>query len=455
MFACRLVRVEDYGVSAEGISMSRRTSKSQAQFDRGCKVLVGGVNSPVRAYLAVGGTPPVIARAKGATITDVDDNTYIDYVCSYGPAILGHAPDAVVTAINKAARRGTSYGAPTSGETQLAEAIAAAIGGIEKVRFVNSGTEAAMTAVRLARAATGRDKIVKCVGCYHGHTDALLVSAGSGAATLGTPSSPGVPAGATADTLIVPYNDIEAMRALLTERSDEIAAVLVEPVAANMGVVPPAEGYLSKLRKLCDAAGALLVFDEVITGFRLAYGGAQAVYDVRADLTILGKIIGGGLPIGAVGGPAELMDHLSPAGPVYQAGTLSGNPVATAAGLATLQALREDGFYDTLHERSAELESGLLRAATAAGLGDRVCINRAGSMMSCFLTPEPVTDYSRAAAANKEAYGAWFHMMLSGGVYLAPSGMEAMFVSAAHTAQDIAQTVSAAESAFEAAANLM
>ncbi|MGC9454464.1 MAG: glutamate-1-semialdehyde 2,1-aminomutase [Phycisphaerae bacterium] len=435
--------------------MARRTKKSQTQFDRACKVLVGGVNSPVRAYSAVGGTPPFIARAKGANITDADNNTYIDYVCGYGPCILGHAPDAVVTAINKAARRGTTYGAPTAGETQLAEVIAAAVESIEKVRFVSSGTEAAMTAVRLARAATGRDKIIKCVGCYHGHADCLLVSAGSGAATLGTPSSPGVPKCATADTLTVPYNDAEAVNAILSERGDEVAAVLVEPVAANMGVVPPKEGYLQELRRLCDAAGALLVFDEVITGFRVGYGSGQSLYAVAADLTVLGKIIGGGLPIGAVGGPAELMDRLSPVGPVYQAGTLSGNPVAVAAGLATLQSLREEGFYDSLEQRSAELHDGLVRAAEAADLSGRICINRVGSMMSCFFTSPPVTDFAGASSAAREAYAAWFHAMLSGGVYLAPSPMEAMFVSSAHSEKDIARTVAAAEGAFAEAAKLM
>jgi glutamate-1-semialdehyde 2,1-aminomutase len=435
--------------------MARRTKKSQAQFERACKVLVGGVNSPVRAYAAVGGMPPVIARAKGATITDVDNNTYIDYVCSYGPAILGHAPDAVVTAVNKAARRGTSYGAPTAAETQLAEVIAAGVESIEKVRFVSSGTEAAMSAVRLARAATGRDKVVKCIGCYHGHADALLVSAGSGAATLGVPSSPGVPAGATADTLLAPYNDPRAVQSLLADHGGDVAAVLVEPVAGNMGVVPPADGYLHALRELCDDAGALLVFDEVITGFRVAYGGAQTLYGVRPDLTVLGKIIGGGLPIGAVGGPADLLDQLSPTGPVYQAGTLSGNPVATAAGLATLQHLREDGFYDILERRSAELAGGLGRAAKAAGLDGKVCINRVGSMLSCFFAPPPVTDYAAASSADAEAHAAWFHAMLSGGVYLAPSGFEAMFVSAAHTSQDVGRTVTAAEAAFEAAAKLM
>lgn len=435
--------------------MARRTQKSQTQFERACKVLVGGVNSPVRAYAAVGGTPPTIARARGANITDADNNTYIDYVCGYGPAILGHAPDEVVTAVNKAARRGTTYGAPTAGETQLAEVIAAAIGSVEKVRFVNSGTEAAMTAIRLARAVTGRDKIVKCAGCYHGHADSMLVSAGSGAATLGTPSSPGVPKGATSDTLTVGYNDAEAVQALVSERSGEIAAVLVEPVAANMGVVPPKEGYLQELRRLCDAAGALLVFDEVITGFRVSYGGAQALYDVSADLTVLGKIIGGGLPIGAIGGPVKLMDELSPSGPVYQAGTLSGNPVATAAGLATLQVLREEGIYEALEQRSSELHDGLRRAAEAAGLDGRVCVNRVGSMMSCFFAPPPVTSFATASAADRDAYAAWFHAMLSGGVYLAPSAMEAMFISAAHGEKDVAQTVATAEGAFVEAAKLM
>jgi len=432
--------------------MRKRTEKSEAAFRRGAKVLVGGVNSPVRAFAAVGGTPPVIQRGKGSRLTDIDGNEYIDYVGSYGPAILGHAPEPVVTAISKAVHRGTSYGAPTEGETLLAEAIASAVGSIEKIRFVSSGTEAAMSAVRLARGATGRDRIVKFTGCYHGHADALLVSAGSGATTLGVPSSPGVPAGATADTLLLDYNDLPAVRKAFAEHGGEIAGVLVEPVAGNMGVVPPAEGFLQGLRELCSDSGALLIFDEVMTGFRVAFGGAQELYDVRPDLTVLGKIVGGGLPVGALGGPADLMKHLSPEGPVYQAGTLSGNPAAMAAGLATLRELREEGFYERLEETGASLEAGLRSAAEEAGLKDEVCFSRVGSMMCCFFAPGAVRDYASAKASSTAAYAAYFHAMLEAGVYLAPSQFEAMFVSAAHSDEDVNQTCRAASGAFAEAA---
>ncbi|MBS3734950.1 MAG: glutamate-1-semialdehyde 2,1-aminomutase [Phycisphaerae bacterium] len=432
--------------------MQRRTERSESAFARAADVLVGGVNSPVRAFKAVGGTPPVIVRARGSAITDIDDNTYVDYVGSYGPAILGHAPQPVVTAVTKAARRGTTYGAPTVGETQLAEAVVAAMDAIEKVRFVSSGTEAVMTALRLARGATGRDKIVKCAGGYHGHADAMLAAAGSGAATLGVPSSPGVPAATAGETLVVDYNDADAVADVLDARGGDVAAVLVEPVAGNMGVVPPRDGYLAALRSACDAAGTLLIFDEVITGFRVAPGGAQKLYGVRADLTVLGKIIGGGLPVGAVGGGAALMDHLAPLGEIYQAGTLSGNPLATAAGLATLEALADDGVYERLEATAAALERGLRDAAAASGLAERVCIQRVGSMMSCFFRPPPVTNYADAAASNADAYAAFFHAMLDAGVYLAPGQFEAMFVSAAHDDGDVAQTIVAAEGAFAAAA---
>ncbi|MDY6914180.1 MAG: glutamate-1-semialdehyde 2,1-aminomutase [Planctomycetota bacterium] len=435
--------------------MGRRTAKSAAAFARAQKVLVGGVNSPVRSFAAVGGEPPLIARAKGSKITDVDDNTYIDYVGSYGPSILGHAPEPVVTAINKAARHGASYGAPTESETKLAEAVTAALPSIEKIRFVSSGTEAAMSAVRLARGATGRAKVVKCIGGYHGHADAMLVSAGSGATTLGVPSCPGIPVGAAADTILTPYNDLAAMQEVFGESGETIAAVLVEPVAANMGVVPPAEGYLAGLRNVCDAHGAMLIFDEVITGFRLSYGGAQSLYGVRPDVTILGKIIGGGMPIGAFGGAAGIMSRLAPEGEVYQAGTLSGNPVTMAAGLATLQALQAEGFYESLEERSAALGLGLEAAAREADLADKVCINRVGSMLSCFFAPPPVTDYAGATVANTKAYATYFHAMLDAGIYLAPSQFEAMFVSAAHSDDDITQTASASAKALRAAARLM
>ena len=435
--------------------MSPTTAKSEAAFERAQKVLVGGVNSPVRAFAAVKGTPPFIASAKGARVTDVDGNVYVDYVGGYGPAILGHADDAVVAAVREAVAAGTCYGAPTERETQLAEAIVAVVDSIEKVRFVSSGTEAVLSAVRLARGATGRSKIVKCVGCYHGHADALLVAAGSGALTLGVPGSPGVPPGATADTLLVAYNDLAAMREAFASGGEDLAAVLVEPVAGNMGVVPPAEGYLQGLRELCDDNRTLLILDEVMTGFRVAHGGAQALYGVRPDLTTLGKVIGGGMPVGAVGGPAKIMDELAPVGPVYQAGTLSGNPAAMAAGLATLAAVARDGFYERLDARSASLAAGLTEAAADAGLAGKVAVNRVGSMVSCFLAPPPVCDYASATAGNAEAFAAYFHSMLEAGVFLAPSQFEAMFVSAAHSESDIAKTVDAAAAALRVAAKML
>ncbi len=435
--------------------MTRKTSNSQAAFERARNVLVGGVNSPVRAFAAVGGVPPFIAKARGARLSDVDGNEYVDYVAAYGPAILGHAHEEVVVAMAKAVRLGTSYGAPTQLETQLAEAVAAAVPSIEQVRFVSSGTEAVMSAVRLARGATGRSKIIKCVGCYHGHADSLLVQAGSGALTLGVPSSPGVPAGATADTLLVPYNDLPAVRAALEEHEAQVAAMLVEPVAGNMGVVPPADGYLQGLRDLCTRHGAMLIFDEVMTGFRLSLAGAQGLFGIRPDITTLGKIIGGGMPVGAVGASREIMKNFSPEGPVYQAGTLSGNPVAMTAGLATLRLLREDGFYENLEKTSAAIDAGLRQAAAAAGLQNRVTFHRVGSMLCCFFAPPPVVDYKTATASNKAAFAAYFHAMLDRGVYLAPSQFEAMFVSAAHGSAEVDQTIQAAHEAFAAAAKLL
>ncbi len=435
--------------------MSDATQRSETAFEQARRVLVGGVNSPVRAFSAVGGVPRFIVSAEGARITDVDGNEYIDYVCGYGPAILGHAHPQVVEAVAAAAACGSCFGAPTEAETELAEMIVAAVDSIEKVRFVSSGTEAVMTAIRLARGATGRDKIVKCIGCYHGHADAMLVAAGSGATTLGVPSSPGVPKGATADTLLVGYNDLAAAEQLFAEQGRQIAAMILEPVAGNMGVVPPAAGYLGGLRRLCDAHGALLILDEVMTGFRLAGGGAQQLYGVRADLTTLGKVIGGGLPVGALGGRAELMGQLSPEGPVYQAGTLSGNPLAMAAGLVTLKLLQDTAVYERLEARSASLEAGLREAAAEARLADRVCLNRVGSMLCCFFAPGPVRDYRTATASNTAAYAAFFHEMLGRGVNLAPSQFEAMFVSAAHSASDVERTVVAAGPSFAAAAKLM
>ena len=435
--------------------MPRRTEKSEAAFERAKKTLVGGVNSPVRSFAAVGGAPPVIAQGMGSTISDVDGNTYVDYVGSYGPAILGHAAEGVITAITKAIHRGTSYGAPTELETRLAEAAVAAVPSIEMIRFVSSGTEAVMSAVRLARGATGRDKIVKFIGCYHGHSDALLVSAGSGATTLGMPSSPGVTPGTTGDTLLVGYNDLEAVASVLKANKGLVAAVLVEPVAGNMGVVPPAEGFLAGLRDLCDEDGAVLIFDEVMTGFRVAYGGAQALYGVSPDLTTMGKVLGGGMPVGAVGGGADIMQQLAPSGPIYQAGTLSGNPAAMAAGLATLELIRAEGFYEALEATSAALGAGLARAAEQAGIAEKVCFNRVGSMLCCFFTPGPVRDYDSATAASTEAFAAFFHAMLDAGVYIAPSQYEAMFVSGAHTDDDVALTCRAARDAFSAAADVI
>ncbi len=436
--------------------MARDTRRSQSAFERAQAVLVGGVNSPVRAFAAVGGTPPVIERATGSYITDIDGNTYIDYVGSYGPAILGHAHEAIADAICRAAANGVSFGAPCQAEAQLAELIVQAMPSIQRVRFVNSGTEAVMTAVRLARGATGRSKIIKCIGCYHGHSDALLVSAGSGALTLGVPSSPGVPAGATADTLLAPYNDLPAVQEAFEQFDGQIAAMLVEPVAGNMGVVAPAAGYLQGLRKLCTRHGALLILDEVMTGFRVAYGGAQELYAVAADLTTLGKIIGGGMPVGAVGGTAGIMDNLSPKGKIYQAGTLSGNPVAMSAGIAALQTIRQTpDFYIDLDRKSAALAGGFCQAACEAGLDNRVSINRVGSMLTLFLALPPVNDYRSATAANTQAFAAYFGAMLENGVYLPPSQFEAIFVSAAHTNADIQATIDAARIALKAAARLM
>jgi glutamate-1-semialdehyde 2,1-aminomutase len=425
-------------------------SESSQLFARGERVMPGGVNSPVRAFRAVGGAPFFVARAEGARLWDVDGRAYIDYVGSWGPLILGHAAPAVVEAVTAAARRGTSYGAPTAGEVELAEAIAAAYPSMEMVRLVSSGTEAAMSAIRVARGATGRDIIVKFDGCYHGHADSLLVRAGSGGATFSVPDSAGVPAALARLTVTAPFNDIEAVRAIFRERGREVAAVIVEPVAGNMGVVPPAPGFLEGLREVCTGHGSLLIFDEVITGFRVGYGGAQARHGVRPDLTCLGKIIGGGLPVGAYGGRRDVMEHVSPLGSVYQAGTLSGNPLAVAAGLATLRALRAGDLYAGLEKLAAELEDGLRRAAAAAGVP--ATVNRVGSMLTAFFCPGPVTDYASARRADTARYARFFQAMLARGVYLAPSQFEAAFLSMAHTAADVAHTVRAASEALAAGA---
>ena len=416
------------------------------------KFIPGGVNSPVRAFKAVGGTPVFVEKGKGAKIYDIDGNEYIDYVCSWGPLILGHADPRVAEAVSQAVVDGTSYGAPTQAETELAKRIVKSVPSIEKVRLVNSGTEAAMSAVRLARAFTQKDVIVKLEGCYHGHVDALLVRAGSGATTFGAPTSPGVTTGCTSDTMVLPFNDAKAVKALLGERGNAIAAVILEPVPGNMGVVIPDRGYLEKIRELTSAAGVLLIFDEVITGFRLGLGGAQELYGVVPDLTTLGKIIGGGLPVGAYGGKAEIMDMLSPTGDVYQAGTLSGNPIAVAAGLATLEAVSAKGFYSELEKKAVTLERGIQDAANKANV--KIFLSRVGSMFTIFFSDKPVHNYKDALAANTKRYATFFHAMLDRGVYLAPSQFEAGFVSAAHTDDDIARTVAAATEAFQVVAKL-
>jgi glutamate-1-semialdehyde 2,1-aminomutase len=423
--------------------------KSSRMYQEACGVLVGGVNSPVRAFKAVNGTPVFIKKAEGSKIEDVDGNSYIDYVCSWGPLILGSAHPKVVQAIRSAASRGTSFGAPTQLETELAELIVEAMPSIQKIRFVNSGTEATMSALRLARAYTKRNRVIKFEGCYHGHVDSLLVKGGSGMATFGTPDSAGVTESSAADTLVAPLNDIDAVERLFEKFRDEVAALIVEPVAGNMGVIPPKPGFLSGLREITKRYGALLVFDEVITGFRVAYGGAQSLFNVTPDLTCLGKIIGGGLPVAAYGGREEVMNLLSPLGPVYQAGTLSGNPLAMAAGIATLHEARKTGFYDRLEKKSKFFTEGLTESARIAGCP--VQLNRVGSMLGLFFTKEKVVDYSSAKSTNTKQYGHFFHEMLERGVYLPPSAFETIFLSSAHSQSDISQTIKISERAFRAA----
>jgi glutamate-1-semialdehyde 2,1-aminomutase len=429
-------------------------SNSAAAFARAQALMPGGVSSPVRAFKGVGGTPVFIKQASGCTLSDVDGNAYIDYIGSYGPMIVGHANERVVAALSKAIGRGTSFGAPTEAEANLAEKIASALPGVDMVRFVNSGTEATMSAIRLARAATGREKIVKCVGCYHGHLDALLVQAGSGVLTAAVadqsaiPSSPGVPQSTTANTLLVPYNDLAAAQQLFARHGPEIACFAVEPVAGNMGLVLPSEGYLEGLRALCSQYGALLLFDEVMTGFRVAWGGAQVRFGVRPDITCLGKVIGGGLPCAAYAGPRALMEQIAPAGPVYQAGTLSGNPLAMAAGLATLEILAEAGAYEALESQSLKLAKGL--AEVAAGAKVPVAVNQIGSMVGMFFSGQPVTNFKEATASDTAAYGKFFHAMLDNGVHLPPSQFETFFVSLAHDDAAIAATLKAAAAAFAA-----
>jgi glutamate-1-semialdehyde 2,1-aminomutase len=427
-------------------------AQSRSLFERAQRVIPGGVNSPVRAFGAVGGNPPFVARGRGSRLWDVDGKEYLDYVGSWGPLILGHAHPAIVEAVRDAAASGTSFGAPTAREVELAELVTSIMPSMEKVRLVSSGTEAAMSAVRLARAATGRRKLIKFEGCYHGHGDSFLIQAGSGAATFGQPSSPGVTAGTAADTLNARYNDAGSVAALFAAHQGEVAAVIVEPVAANMGTIAPAPGFLAELRRLSSREGALLIFDEVITGFRLGLGGAQALFGVVPDLTILGKVLGGGLPIGAYGGRADLMDRMAPSGPVYQAGTLSGNPIATAAGLAQLKELKADpAIYRRLDERGARLAAGLGELAMS---GTPITINRVGSLVCLYFASGPVTDWESAAPADTRRFAAYFHAMLDQGIYLPPSQFEALFVSAAHTEEDIARTIEAARAAMSAVAAL-
>jgi|SRR6266540_728665 len=422
-------------------------TNSERLFARAVKLLPGGVNSPVRAFRAVGGTPRFIKHAVGPTMTDVDGRTYIDYLGSWGPMILGHADPEVLAALIEAAQRGTSYGAPTELEIQVAEEIIDAVPSIQMVRMVNSGTEATMSAIRLARGATGRTKLIKFEGCYHGHGDSLLVKAGSGVATLGLPDSPGVPRSLAESTLTIPFNDVGALEKVLAYHTD-VAAVIIEPVVGNMGCVPPHDGYLKAVRELTTRHGALLIFDEVMTGFRVARGGAQALYDIVPDVTTLGKIIGGGLPVGAYGGSKDLLGQIAPAGPIYQAGTLSGNPLAMTAGLVTLRRLRDESIYLRLERSSKRLVEGLSAAAAEAGV--RTITNRVGSMWTTFFTAAAVTDWTTANRSDRQMYAAFFQAMLEQGVYLAPSQFEAAFVSAAHTDDIIGQTIEAAKKAFAA-----
>ena len=424
----------------------KRPVRSQKLFARASQILPGGVDSPVRAFQAVGGAPLFIRRASGAVIEDVDGNRFIDYVMSWGPLIHGHAPKSLIKAITAAARRGTSFGAPSALEHELGEAVRTLMPSIERVRFVSSGTEAAMSAIRLARAFTGRDRIIKFEGCYHGHADAFLVKAGSGAMTLGIPTSPGVPAPVVADTLLARYNDLASVDSLLASQAASIAAIIVEPIAGNIGVVPPNEGFLTGLRDRCREHGILLVFDEVISGFRASAGGAQAVFDIQPDLTCLGKIIGGGLPVGAYGGRADIMSRVAPSGPMYQAGTLSGNPVAMTAGLWALKNLQPT-LYRSLARRGAVLAAGLADAARTAGVPLQA--NAFGSLLTPFFTSTPVRDYQSALAANTTAYATFFRGMLKRGVYPPPSQFEAWFLSAAHTDTHIKKTIAAAREAMK------
>ena len=430
-----------------GCAPIMNTSRSAKLFAEAQQLIPGGVNSPVRAFRSVGGQPRFIDHAKGARLYDVDRNAYIDYVLSWGPMILGHAHAAVIASIKKAVGQGTSYGAPTALEVSLAKEIRHAFPSMDKIRLVSSGTEAAMSAIRVARGFTKRDGIMKFEGCYHGHSDYLLAKAGSGLATLGIPDSPGVPEDFVKHTLTAPYNDIRTVQQLIKTHRDKLACVILEPIAGNMGVVPPAPEFLAALRQLTAEHNILLIFDEVISGFRVNYGGAQALYGIRPDLTVLGKIIGGGLPVGAYGGRKEIMDLIAPVGPVYQAGTLSGNPLAVTAGLATLKQLRVKGIYKKLEERSKALAKGIGEAAKKSGVP--ITQTRVGSMLTTFFTPGPVVDWNTAKQSDTKRYGQFFHHMLEQGVYLAPSQFEAAFLSTAHSAQDVEKTIRAAHVAFK------
>lgn len=425
--------------------------RSKDAFAKAANSIPGGVDSPVRAFGAVGGSPVFIDSGFGSKIVDIDGNTYTDYVCSWGPLILGHANKDVVAGISGAVKKGTSFGAPTTLETTLAESIKEKFKSIERVRMVSSGTEATMSAIRLARGFTGRDIVVKFNGCYHGHVDALLVKAGSGAMTFGTPTSPGVPQDYVKNTVVLPYNDVNAIRDCCKEYSGRIACIIMEPVAANMGVIPPRPGYLEAVRKITKEEDIVLVFDEIITGFRVALGGAQELYGVTPDLTTLGKIIGGGMPVGAYGGRADIMDMISPAGPVYQAGTLSGNPVAMTAGISTLACLAREGFYGDLEEKSALLAEGLKRSASDAGIP--VFSTRVGSLLCTFFSDRDVTDFVTASQCDTELYGRYFHGMLERGVYFAPSQFEAAFVSSAHSRDDIEATIAASSDVMKSLAD--
>ena len=421
-------------------------TKSQQLFAEAQRLLPGGVDSPVRAFRAVGGQPLFIERGEGAYLIDVDGNRFVDYVLSWGPLILGHAHPRVVKAIAEAAACGTSYGAPSPLELELAKLVMQFMPNIEMIRFVNSGTEATMTALRLARAFTKRNKVIKFEGCYHGHADMLLVQAGSGVATLGLPDSPGVPAATVADTLVAPFNDIEAVQQIFQQFPEEIAAIIVEPVVGNMGVVPPNYVFLQGLRNLCTAYGTVLIFDEVMTGFRVHPGGAQALFNIKPDLTTLGKVIGGGLPVGAYGGRRDIMQLVAPAGPMYQAGTLSGNPLAMTAGIETLKELQKPSIWHQLELRAAQLEDGLRSAAEEAGVA--TVFNRVGTMFTTFFNDQPITNWASAKSCNTQRYGQFFRAMLEHGVYLAPSQFEAGFMSLAHGEAEINATIEAARDAF-------